>query len=210
MTRRFGVSRTEVAETNEDESGFSRVRTGAMTSVPPKEENVETALAIPNENSRFCVEMFFAFHNEFDIEQLACKGIERPSYNPIDVEPVTGQGHARSNDHAPYRTESEGGVINDDTKIIPCGWVCVGGIFEDEVWDGDVCEWLEKCGDDPHPEYPREFEGWWRSSSSSVEGKNYRLKARLAVATVRIYSGSLLPFLATTVYPTASPHQSPR
>ena len=142
-------------------------------------------------------------------ERLACKGIERPSYNPMDIEPMTGQGHTRSNDHTPCRTESEGGVINDDTKIAPCGLVCVGGIFEDEVWDGDVCEWLEKSGDDPHPEYPREFEGWWRSSSSSVEGENYRLETRLAVATVRIYSGSLLPFLATTVYPTALPHQSP-
>lgn len=102
MTRRFGKPDRQVTETNKDDESISRVRMGAMADIPPKEENVESTLVIPDEDGRSGFEMLFTFHDEFDIEQFSCKGIERPGHDPIDVEPVTGQGHARSDDHAPY------------------------------------------------------------------------------------------------------------
>ena len=71
-------------------------------SVPPEEENIEHTLVIPNEDGGSGVEVLFTLHDEFDIEQLACQGIKRPRHDPVDVEPVTGQGHARSDNHAPY------------------------------------------------------------------------------------------------------------
>ena len=70
--------------------------------VPRKKENVESALVISDEDGRFLVEVLFTLHDEFDIEQFACEGIKGPCHDPVDVEPVAGQGHARSDDHAPY------------------------------------------------------------------------------------------------------------
>ena len=142
-----------MTETNKDDESISRAQMGTMVDIPPEEENIESTLVIPNEDGRFGIEMLFTLHDEFDIEQFSCKGIKRPSHDPIDVEPVTGQGHARGDDHAPYRAQSEGGIVDDDAKIVPCGWICVGCVFEDKVRDGDVCEWLEESGEYPHPEW---------------------------------------------------------
>ena len=47
-----------------------------MTNVPPKEENVEPTLMIPNEDGRFGVQVLFTLYDEFDIEQFACQGIK--------------------------------------------------------------------------------------------------------------------------------------
>lgn len=71
-------------------------------SVPPEEENVQSTLVISNEDGRFDVEMLFTLHDEFDIKHLASKGIKGPGHDPIDVESVTSQGHAHSDNHAPY------------------------------------------------------------------------------------------------------------
>ena len=51
---------------------FHVSRMGAMAmenwSVPPEEENVESALVIPNEDGRFRVEVLLSLHDEFDIK----------------------------------------------------------------------------------------------------------------------------------------------
>lgn len=65
-----------MTETNRDDESISRVRMGAMVDIPPKEENVESTLVIPDENSRSGVEVLFALHDKFDIKQFSYKGIE--------------------------------------------------------------------------------------------------------------------------------------
>jgi hypothetical protein len=79
MTRRFGEPvPTGCGNEYGDKSGFSRVRTDATTIIAylPRKKNIETALVISNENGRFCIKMLLTLYDEFDIQQLACKGIK--------------------------------------------------------------------------------------------------------------------------------------
>ena len=71
---------------------------------------------------------------------------------------------------------------------------------EDEVGDGNVCEWFQESGDDPHPEQSCESERLC-PSSLSVE--------RALVGTVpdgcaNPHLSPLLPFWATPAHPLQS------
>ena len=65
-----------MTEASKDDESISRVRMDAMADIPPKEENIESTLVIANEDGGFGIEMLFTLHDEFDIEQLSCKGIK--------------------------------------------------------------------------------------------------------------------------------------
>ena len=107
---------------------------------------------------------------------------------------MPGQRHPRSDDHAPYRAQSEGGIVDEDAKVVPRGWVCVGYMFEDEVGDGDVCEWLKESGDYPH----------LKVVVVVVVGGGGELSIRGNVGCEPC-PGFLLPFSVTPVHPTSQP-----